>query len=60
VVAQGAKQLGVFTAVTATGDSRLPIWCVTVDVAGNVSLAPVQRFVNGDRDHHPEHPGHRS
>jgi hypothetical protein len=50
VIAQGGQQIGVFPAAAATGDPRLDIWYVvnlTIDAAGNIAQAPVQRFMSG-------------
>jgi hypothetical protein len=51
VITQGGRQLGVFTAATATGDPSLDLWYVanlTIDAAGTVTVTPVQRFVSGN------------
>lgn len=49
-VTQGTNQLGLFLAGGASGDPALDLWHVvnlTIDAAGNATLAPIQRFVGG-------------
>lgn len=49
-VMRGGTQLGVYNVANASGTSTLRLWRsvnLTIDASGNVTLTPVQQFVNG-------------